>query len=331
MFAAPRASALVALGVLALLLVSAPLSAAPMKWTLGGYLQTRLTEDLGSPASGAATPSTFLDTRPSVLIRATDDQHVFLQMFFSMRSGTGLEVQHAFAEYRAAPWAARLGLGPVPFGYENPVTSAALITTERSQASARLIGTFALDRGAQVIYKNPNGFNAAVGAFNGQPYTVSSDTNSNKTLAGRIGYLLPKGKGDIGLSLYDGAGTGATNPIDVQRMAVDVLYKPANFTILGEYFTGEGDIINNVADVKGKGGYLTVAYRKPGSAFMPYLRVDTFDPNDDVDNDTFDRITGGVSYYLNETSKVQAEFESINDDLNPDLDGRYTLQYQIIY
>ncbi len=333
MSAAPISRLVAVLGLLTLLAVALPLSAAPMKWTLGGYLQARLTEDLGTPASGASTPSTFSDTRPSILVRATDDKPLFLQFFFSKPAGDTLEVQHAFAEYRAAPYAARLGLMPVPFGYENPVTSSALITTERSRASQAMIGPFGIDRGFTATYRNPNGLNLAAGVFNGQPYTVSRDDNSDKVIAARAGYTLKNG--EIGLSYYTGDAPGATAPADVDRFGLDAMFKLSNVTILAEYFTGEGDLItetptNFVVD-DGKGGYLTVAYRKPGTAFMPYIRFDTLDPQDNVDGDSFNRITGGVSYYLNETSKIQLEFESINDDLNPDLDGRYTAQYQIIF
>jgi len=322
--------------LLALLTLAATGWSAPMKWTLGGYLQARFTEDFGSidyPAA-ADNPSTFTALRPSILLRAFDDEHLFLQLFLQApRGSSSPEFMHAFAEYRAAPYAARAGLFPAPFGYENPLSSAGLITTERSQASQELIGALANDRGIYVHYMpGPEGkFNAALALVNGQPYNVSHDTNNAKNLVARVGYYLPGG--EVGVSAISGKGREAIDPGTFNRFAVDLVWAKAPFTIIGEYIAGTTGTPIELVEVKtdARGGYLTFAYRAPDTPWMPYLRLDVLDRDTDAAGDYFNRITGGVSYYLNANSKLQAELESINDQRNPDLEGRFTLQYQITF
>ena len=331
MLTAPTARLAVILG---LLVTVAAAWAAPMTWTLGGYVQARFTEDFGTLGTGdnvVDNPSSFRAVRPSLVIRAFDGEHVYLQFFFSVPTADNdVEVQHAFAEYQVKPFYARLGLSPIPFGYENPVTSAALVTTERSQVSNTLIGPFALDRGLFAFYLPTavGKFNVSAGAVNGEPYTVNSDSNTTKTIVGRVGYYLTGG--EVGLSIYEGVGpNGAT----MDRVGADVRLTRAPFTVIAEYIAGTtGTLISeNIVDVDANGFYITLAYRQAGSDWMPYIRYDAFDRNENAGGDFFSRGTGGVSYYLNPTSKLQAEFETINDGVNPDLDGRFTAQYQIIF
>lgn len=337
------------IAILSLLAIAATAwTALPMKWTLGGYVQARYTEDLGETSVPLVTdtPGTFRAMRPSVRIRATDEEHVFLQFFFSnVPGGSDLEVQHAFAEYQQAPYYGRLGLSPIPFGYENPITSAALITTERSMASSVLIGRQALDRGVFFFYQpsgvfiakpapgRPGSVNAEIGLVNGENYTDHSDSNNTKNFVGRVGLYIPNG--EIGASIIKGKGTGA-DPVDKDRLGVDVQWKTGPFTLLAEYLAGEGAVLAVDDEVEASGGYLTVAYRPVDAAGQPvryqiYLRGDVFDRDKDAPGDHFSRGTIGVAYYLNPLSKLQAEYEHINDSLNTELDGRFTLQYQIIF
>jgi len=325
-----------------------------MKWTLGGYVQARYTDDQGEGAFPVATdiPGTFRDVRPSVLVRATDEEHVFLQFFFSSPDGNKVEVQHAFAQYEAAPYYGRLGLGPVPFGYENPITSAALVTTERSMASATLIGKTALDRGVYFLYQpssvfiakpapgKPGTVNVELGLVNGQPYDVGTDTNNTKNFAGRVGLYIPKG--EIGVSVISGKGVEPTDPTTRDRFGADLQWRPGPFIVLAEYMRGKGNILTTGSStttgdaLEANGGYVTLAYRPLNAdgtpkSYQVYVRGDVLDRDVDAAGDYFSRATYGACYYLNPTSKVQAELENIKDSRNPDLDGRITLQYQIIF
>lgn len=310
------------LGAIAMGMLCLPTEAAPMKWTLGGYLQARLTDTLGQPNS----PSTFQDKRASLLVRATDEEHIFLQLFVSGEDT--FQIQHAFVEYYDKAFHGRLGLAPIPFGYENPVTSAKLITTERSQVSNRLIGPFALDRGAYAIYLPAKGFNISTAVVNGQPVGVKADTNDTKNIVARLGYMLKSG--EVGVSMYNGKNTLGAGALKMDRIGFDILTKQGPFTFISEVMTGKDGLAAG-GDVDSIGGYVTAAYRRQGSRSEPYIRLDVFDPNKDAGGDYFSRGTFGYSHYLNPTSKIQAEYETIEDNLSPLTDGRVTFQYQIIF
>lgn len=340
--------------VLGLLVIMATAWSAPMSWTFGGYLQARFTDELGTE-----TPSTFQDMRPSLLIRAfSEDQKVLGQMFLQAPTGySPIEVQHAFAEYRTEPNFFRLGLMPIPFGYENPVSSSQLVTTERSKVSKALIevaptqltgnitspGTYILDRGFEYYYakldpktKLIEGPNVSIAIVNGNPYTVTSDKNDTKNIVARIGYrrdglkggFVPVSSFDVGASIYQGknANGGTMNRYDVDTQAT-IPIGGNQLRLIGEGIVGKGNTTTAVG-TKATGFYITGAYRV--KSFEPYARFDIFDPSTDAVGDNYHRTTGGVSYYFNPLSKVQAEYESI-DDQTSSLDGRFTAQYQIIF
>jgi len=344
-------------GILAFVLLSLPALAAPMTWTLGGYIQPRFTDTLGSGLNGTvpgvvdSTPMTFNDSRVAFLVRAKDGEHVFLQVFIASvgkdagRSTTTLgntpngnstfQIQHAFAEYIEKDYHLRLGLSPVPFGYENPITSCMLITTERSQVSTVLFSkvgktaeNFSLDHGLYAYYLPKDGFNVSLGVTNGQPVDVSSDTENGKTIVARVGYFIPGGQ--VGVSYYNGK---RTEPIavfapelDMKRLGADLQTVIGPFTILGEYIAGTDGTI------KSQGGYLTGAYQPAGSPHQEYLRVDTYNPNTNPLASTYyERATAGYCYFINPTSKAQVEYQAIKDNANPGMHGSVTLQYQIIF
>lgn len=355
------------IGMLAVVL-SLPSWSAPMKVMVGGYIQPRFTDTFGHPNGGAT--STFLALRPSVLIRATDDEHIFAQLFVQGKGNEDtFQIQHAFVDYFDKAYRARLGLSAIPFGYENPVTSSKLITTERSQASNELIGGFALDRGLFGYYLPGKEFNFSLGVINGQPVSVTRDNTETKNFVGRVGYTIPGG--EVGVSAYVGKGLpyfalpvgytfpGVTNPAnqtitfdETNRFGFDLQTKQGPFTILAEIISAQQEltvteigiepadttksadqvvIFSETATENPIGGYLTVAYRVPDTASEPYVRYDLLQRDIPGLSSDFNRITLGYIHWLSPTAKVQAEYEKIDDDLNAGLDGRATLQYQVVF
>ena len=327
---------------LALALMSLPVLAAPMTWTLGGYVQARFIDALG-PVADTTSPSTFRDPRVALLVRANDNQHVLLQVFVASvgstnagttgpntpNSSSTFQIQHAFAEYYDGNYHARLGLSPVPFGYENPITASMLVTTERSQASNALFGNpgdkgnISLDKGLYLYYLPVKGFNASFGVVNGEAADTANDSNATKNIVARLGYALPGGQ--MGISTYNGTSSATAPSGSLDRSGFDIETTVGHVLFIGEYFDAE------TAGVRAQGGYLTAAYH--GIAKQePYLRLDYFAPNiSSTTPDTFHRATVGYSYYLNPTSKAQLEYEAIKDNLTPALHGRVTGQYQIIF
>jgi phosphate-selective porin len=111
--------------------------------------------------------------------------------------------------------------------------------------------------------------------------------------------------------------------IDAQRIGADLEATAGQFQIISEALLGKN------GDVDAKGGYVTVAYTQGKT--QPYVRYDVYDPNTDTANNSFERWTGGVGYYVTPNAKLSLEYEAINDDTQPNLNGRLTTQYQISF
>lgn len=303
-------------------------SAEPVKWTIAGYVQGRYTNVLGE-TPGVPDPVDQTDNfdikRAYLVLRVAVDEHTgaFL-MANGYNQNKAIELLEAYGFYTDGPYTAQLGLARIPFGYESPLSSAGLITLERSQVIQTNIYPFGFDRGVFGYYTPAKGLRAAAAVTNGSLINVSTDNNEGKNFIGHLGYPVPNGM--IGASYYTGNKPGGTPDQQLRATGVDLQWKPGPFTVISEYLVGE----NAGADFRGY--YVTVGYRKAGSATQPYIRYDVYDPDTDVaaDND-FSRVTLGANHFLNAKTRVTLEYEAINDDLQPDLDGRVAFQYQVSF
>lgn len=330
---------LLMLATLCLALVSV---AAPTKFMVTGYVQGRADDRIGSQGSPAA--STFEIRRAYMYVRGTVDEHITGTLLLAMQPT--VRVEHAYGEYASKPHMVRLGLVPLPLGYEIPLSSSRLITLERSQIVTDLIvknkGTelFFFDRGLFYYYAPGKGINVSVAVVNGQPVENASgnegmftkDNNEGKPVLGRVGYTLKNG--EVGVSYYNGTRNVAAANSKLTLYAADLQLNRAPFTVLAEVMKAkDGGIEKN-------GGYVTVAYRPAKWNLQPYARMDVEDANTNTPNTSFARLTAGAAYFLNPTSKVSLEYESINAGANfagaaaPNGNqphGRLTGQFQVIF
>lgn len=320
----------VLLTVLVLLVASLPALSAPVKFFTTGYVQGRYSDLLGTSAAAASNPGTFNIQRAYFVVDATVDDNVGA-VLVAAHVTNGARLEHAYARYVTKPFQFRLGLSPLPFGYEAPLTSCKLVTLERSKVVDNLFisaegipgSLYILDRGAMAYYLPGKGFNAEASVSNGNGILTSADANNAKVFTGRIGHYLPGG--DMGVSLYTGKRSAGAAIVSVRVLGLDVETKTGPYTIIGEVLTGKDNGIEK------DGGYVTVAYRKNGSVSEPYLRYDIFDPNKNVASDNYKRVTAGYSYYLNPNSKLTLELQRISDKLDPNVDGAVGFQYQVIF
>jgi hypothetical protein len=330
-----RAS-LAALLLLASLCLSLVAVAAPTKWMVTGYVQGRVgdrLDDKGSPAV-----STFEIRRAYMYVRGSVDEHITGTLLLAMQPT--VRAEHAYAEYANKPCMVRLGLVPIPLGYEIPLSSSRLITLERSQIATDLMvkagGTeiFFFDRGLYAYYLPGKGFNVSAGIANGQPVennsakegTFTRDTNEGKPIVGRVGHAISGG--EAGLSYYSGNRNIAGVPTRLTLYAFDLATTQGPLTVIVEAMGGKDGALEK------QGGYVTAAYRKAGSASQPYLRLDMEDQDTDTPNNTYQRATLGYIYHLGPTSKLTAEYEMIDAGaafapVQPN--SRLTGQYQIIF
>jgi hypothetical protein len=322
-----------ALACLALCLLTLPLCAATT-FNFSGYVQGRLTDTLGEIAN-AETPETFNMQRATVYMVANVDEHVKAVIFASGNTGAGgtaTRLEHAYAQYINKPYQVRLGLSPIPFGIEAPISSCRLITLERSEVVTRLFlsldagAVYALDKGLYTYYLPGKGLNASLALVNGVGVGGGNvDGNSSKNTVARLGYYVPGG--EIGLSLYDGDDLTAQK---MDRYGFDLLTRQGDFTLQSEIIRGR-DGAGAGSTVSSLGGYLIIAHRAKGSVSEPYVRAEVFDPNTIAGGDFFKSATIGYSHYLNPSSRVTAEYQAIEDGRNPEFEGRFGTQYQIIF
>lgn len=328
------------LAIAAVLISALPSQSAPTKWMISGYVQGRYTQTIGEEGNPplAFPTETFNVNRAYINMHAAIDDHIGANI---MIGGVPKAVVYeAYGEYIANPFQARLGLSRVPYGYEVPLSSARLITTERAQVSQKLVAPYTFDRGIFGYYLPGKGFNVSLGVTNGRPTDLTTvapanqvENNTKKTFIGRLGaYVL---NGQLGVSLYTGANPGVLNAPERNLNVWDVDFETTQgpFTLISEYQQGTSgaDVGATSIVTKPRGGYATLAYQHTNSPSQPYLRYDAYDPNRDAVNDYFQRWTAGYNYYLNPASKITGEYESISDKLQPELKGRFTAQYQVMF
>jgi len=318
--------------------------AAPTEWMVNGYVQGRFTQDMGQKGASApfTTPTDSFDVKRAYLQwHVKLDEHVGAQIMACMNwtippyvvdkatvkaasNPDKPEILEAYAEYINNSYQARAGLSRIPFGYEVPLSSAQLITTERSQIMQTQLYPFAFDRGLFGYYKPSKGiFNVSLAITDGQTTDNPNATTQAKNGVGRVGILIPGGT--IGVSGYVGhnpAETAGTN-VKFNYIGADLQDKFGNFLLIGEYLQGSNGTTHP------QGGYATLAY-KLGAA-QPYARYDLSTPDKNAVDCYFHRGTVGVNYFLNPTSKFQVEYQTITDDLNPSWRGQVVTQYQVCF
>jgi hypothetical protein len=318
----------------------------PEKLTFSGYVQGRYTDNLGdlSSPTGSRIPSAFDAKRAYASLRADINQHISATVMAALAQSptSTFNLLEAYGEYRFNPTVStRLGLSRIPFGYELPLSSASLITLERSQVTQVLLYDFEFDRGFFAYYNpiNPK-VSLALGLVNGSTNIVNNvkapDQTTRKNFVGRLGYSLPWGK--IGVSTYQG-----TDPdgVVMDRNGADLELAYGGFTLLSEALVARGVVADTATDgttpivftstnAKARGAYATLAYLCPITQLQPYVRLDTFDPHEDTDHN-FSRATGGINYLMKNNSKVTLEYQTIDNQANLAQHRSFSTQYQVCF
>lgn len=335
--------------VMALSTVSA--LAIPTQWMVTGYVQGRYTDTLGDPGN-LTEPANFFDAkRAFILVHAQLDKHVGAQMMIAgyypvagAEAGTTLQqqgpiIQEAYAEYVSNCFKGAIGLVRIPFGYETPLSSSKLITTERSDVIQTLFYPYGFDRGVFAYYLPSKGVNASFGVTNGEPQVDSGTTTTKKNSMGRLGFIIPTGQ--VGVSYYIGHNPAINLDADMYNfIAADVESTCGPILVISEWVKGTYGFSATTNHINTSGGYVTLAYQcATTSPWQFYYRYDNFDPDTgnnlvvdpDANSDAFHRDTVGINYFLNPTSKLQLEYQAIFDQTQPHLHGEVITQYQVIF
>jgi hypothetical protein len=301
---------------LAAFLLAATLPALAATVKIGGYVQSRYTDALGA-APGKETVSgfdgngTFNVRRARISTKATIDENTMAAIEIDAAK-TNVSVKQAFISYAFADLYTSLGLTKLPFGYENQLSSSAIIPLERSMISNMVseygTGLF-LVPSSDIIPVVKTKF----AVINGEE-TDTIDKDNNKVAIGNVEY--PFGDTKVGVSYLAGHGQAAN---------AYVANKTGRFTTVAEYTTSK---YNDKFQLKNKykGFYVLEAF-EVNPKTQVYARYDELD-QDNTANFKKTRITAGVAYLLNDTTELTAEYQSIDDDAKPDVDGAVGVQLQ---
>lgn len=307
--------------------------------SVAGYVQGRYTENTGD-----AQPGGNFDARRCYLtLRAEVDANT--SAFVMLQNVPTVAALEAYAEYNKYGVDVKAGINRIPFGYETPASSAALITLERSRAlKALAYDDYTFQRGVFVSYTCPKtGMKLATAFTNGEPLvkgvpTVSTDSNKRKDVIARLS--CPITGGEVGASYYDGLGSTVNTINDptnsygtsaivanktVKRMGLDAQYTNGKFKAVGELVAGKTGVTDS------EGGYLSMTYAAMPSC-QPYVRYDAFNPSNANKDDAYQGFTYGMQHKLNARSTVKVEYQRFVDHGSASkATGTVGAQYQVTF
>ncbi len=192
----------------------------------------------------------------------------------------------------------------------------------------------------------------SVGLLNGRGsdaygYTTFSDNNKNKDISARVVFNAPVDYSSVfrGLSLggsYYVGKSGVLGDSDKNRRGFDLSYvnTPIGFTF--EYAKGEDGTI------KKSGHTLTVFYNQGEqfvsgykaqdryddwypTTFQPFVRFDRWDPDTSVSGDRKDITTIGLNWFFAQTTKLQVNYNFIQEESNKVDNNEFLVQLQYTF
>ena len=162
----------------------------------------------------------------------------------------------------------------------------------------------------------------ALGVYNGGGYHAM-ESNLNKVTQGRLTIRpVPDVASGLQASYFGifGRGNrpdGAPNT-DWQTNALLVSYEHEKFVVDGQYITGHGNqkgtwaVEPLQADSVDYAGYSVFGEYKPGGHWRLMIRMDSFDPNTDVDSDVETRWIAGVGYDFGHSNILLLDYDTLS-------------------
>jgi len=258
----------------------------------------------------------------------------------------GKVLRDAFAYIDYIPYnRVTVGQFKTPFGLEtvealgsNPAINRSLASNFIPYPTLRDLGVMLTGKYQTKAAGLPLGAGYSVGLFNGSGMNTSDD-NSRKDVVGRA-WVNPLVEG---LIIGGSASTGKThagvkNDQDHDRWGADIDYTPAlvkGLKLRGEFmwerkyfakyaskniFSTAGNTLDRINHAYG--WYALAAYRvddlsgplKYVNGFEPVFRYDYLDEDTSVTDNSRNRFTVGLNYYLNKYTRLMADYEVIHAD-----------------
>lgn len=317
------------------------------KLKVTGYLQGQYVNDESSTnalggSSGTRNRDQFSVRRGRVKFtyQATETSRFVIQPDIT---SSGVVLKDGYVELTEpwTTWKHTLTAGQFnwPFGFEIMYSSSQREVPERSRVY-RTLFPGERDRGVMLSGRGlQDRFNYRVAVVNGTGTTRSDDLNKRKDLVGRVGYSF--GAFDVGASAYRGSDLVATSTnaggveFDKERTGVDLQWitPVPGLGIRGEYIKGRqapssGTTRTRSHDVE---GWYFYAIQNIGTKHQLVVRVDEYDGDTDVANNSIRTINPTYIFHWDAHSKVMASYELIESESNDPDDNVFTLRYQFSF
>lgn len=281
---------------------------------------------------------TFNRARIAALGNIPYDVSYFIMMDFSKFKG-GPELIDAFVTYNRFDWAKiTFGQFKAPISLEQNTACQGLHTIYRSKAVDELAGP-QRDMGAMIFGGNADSkFHYYLAMMNDYKRNFE-DENNAKSVKGRITYS-PLDFLQIGGSFAYGK-TGAESDNEKTRYGGELQIKYNNFLFqaeylwaddTGDYTTGggcDGTPIEFHTGGVTRNGYYAQAMYMTSWNLQPVVKLESFDSNVDIDSNSETILTFGINYFLNEWTRVQANYRYKAEQLLEIPNDQFVLQVQI--
>ena len=222
----------------------------------------------------------------------------------------------AYAEFKYNDYInVQFGQTLLPFSLENLTSNSKTDFIDRSQIIESLVsrkGDVIGDQNGRDIGVQAGGVllklngkslvDYKIGLFNGAGIN-GGDKNKTKDVVARI-VIHPFTGLDLGASYYDGVGNYGT-PADNKgrnRLGAELSYEWSSLSIKGEYIKGKDGIINR------EGYYAQAGYYVIPQKLQFLAKLDSFDPDTDIDNNKLSWYVAGLNLYLNQNVRFQFNY-----------------------
>jgi hypothetical protein len=247
----------------------------------------------------------------------------------------------AYVSYTRLPMA-KISFGQFkqPFSMERNSSCAGLHTIRRS----KVVEELAMDRDLGMMFFGTaaEGLDYRLALMNGTGKNTKDD-NKGKDIVGRVIYK-PVESATFGAGFVSGNSKSVVEGADDDtktRYGGDVQVHYVNFYAEGEYIYGKdegsytegggcgGDPVIVQGTVERNGFFATVLYETEWN-LQPVLKYERYDPDMDVDDDTWHAWTYGINYFLNDWTRLQVNYVRHIEDFRPALDNdEFLVQMQV--
>lgn len=245
-------------------------------------------------------------------------------------------IEYAFPEYAIRNWLkVRVGKMFVPFGIYNEIHTAKpaflavkepLSTNKPDKfgADARFYPRWAT--GVSVLGNfaiNSVQFEYNVQLSNGDQENTNpfeEDDNEEKALAARL-LIQPTNDLKLGISTYNdkiseldsiGEDTGGRTKLGSFSVQAEYTYKDLGFEL--EYITGTTDP-TGAGDLT-KNGFEGMIFYSIDDRYTPYVRYESLDPDDSIDDDNANMISFGLNVRVDDNYFLKVQYNSITSGVN---------------